>query len=277
MLDKTEMREFWKTRSEAWDRWADTVAETAERMNRPIIEAAGIAPGQDVLDLASGAGQPAFELARRVAPDGTVTATDLVPEMLAAAKRRAGDMAIPNIGFRVADMERLPFPDGSFDRVTCRFGIMFCPDPVAAAGEARRVLRPGGRAAFQVWGPREDTLMFDVILSAADEVLGPDPEQDLGMIFAYGEPGTMAAVLEKAGFVDVEEREHRLSGRADPETPFWAPQLDMSLANRLVGIAPERRAALESAIAERFRARAENGEVRLYAHVRVAVGRAPEA
>lgn len=85
-----------------------------------------------------------------------MAATDLVPETPDGARRRADAAKIGNIDFRAADMERLPFVDKSFDRVTCRFGLMFASDPSAALAETFRVLRPGRRTAFLVWGPRED-------------------------------------------------------------------------------------------------------------------------
>ena len=105
------------------------------------------------VDLASGPGEPAVTIARLVGPDGGVVATDLVEEMLAGARRRIAD-GVGNLEAQTADMQDLPFADGSFDRVTCRFGIMFAPEPARAFAEVRRVLRPGGKCAFMVWGPR---------------------------------------------------------------------------------------------------------------------------
>ena len=101
---------------------ADQMADMADRFNQPLIDAIGVAPGHDVLDLASGTGEPALSLARRVGPSGQITATDLVPEMLEGAKRRARAAGLANIRFEAADMERLPFPDSSFDRLTCQIG-----------------------------------------------------------------------------------------------------------------------------------------------------------
>ena len=90
IISETErVREDWSRRGKHWDSRADEVAEMADRFNQPLIEAVGIAPGHKVLDLASGAGEPALTVAGMVAPEGSVHCTDLVPEMMEGAKRRA--------------------------------------------------------------------------------------------------------------------------------------------------------------------------------------------
>ena len=79
--DYTErLQQHWTEQAPAWDRWADRRAGSAEDLNRALREAAGIAPGQTVLDLASGAGEPALSIAAAVAPDGQILATDLTEE-----------------------------------------------------------------------------------------------------------------------------------------------------------------------------------------------------
>ncbi|NIQ57260.1 MAG: methyltransferase domain-containing protein, partial [Gemmatimonadetes bacterium] len=121
--EKGRIRTDWQAKGPSWDRWADVVGETADRLNDPLVDAAGVARGETVLDLASGTGEPALNVARRVGADGLVVATDLAEEMLAGARRRAAAAGLAHLGFAVADMEALPFPGRRFDRVTCRFGI----------------------------------------------------------------------------------------------------------------------------------------------------------
>ncbi|HEY7907910.1 MAG TPA: methyltransferase domain-containing protein, partial [Thermomicrobiales bacterium] len=79
-----------------------------------MIAALDITPGMRILDVASGPGEPAISLAAAIAPDGHVTATDLVPEMLAMAEENARERGIATITFRQADVAALPFPDGEF-------------------------------------------------------------------------------------------------------------------------------------------------------------------
>lgn len=274
--DAPELKELvradWSDRGAAWDRWADDLATLADRFNQPLLDAAGVGPGQRVLDLASGAGEPALTIAGRVGGGGSVTATDLVPEMLAGARRRAALAGLDNIDFELADMEALPFGESTFDRVICRFGIMFAPRPETAMAESRRVLRPGGRAAFMFWGPRQDTTMFDVMWTVIEKVWGPAEDMFTFPPFRFGTAGTLERMMAAAGFADCREIEHRFQGEVPAGAPFWRPQLEMTFGPHLEAMSEADRATLEQAIAEAF-ARISSGEkLRLDAHVRVAVG-----
>lgn len=114
-----------------------------------LCDAAGIAPGQRVLDIAAGAGNVAIPAALRGAE---VVASDLTPSLL-----EAGQAAARAVGAELqwvrADAEALPFADASFDAVVSAVGVMFAPHHRAAAVEALRVCRPGGRLALVSWTP----------------------------------------------------------------------------------------------------------------------------
>src|SRR5579875_3317494 len=150
---KEQARAMWTESAAPWRAWQEQMAYLSRAATELIVRIARVRPGLRVLDLASGAGEPALALAAAVAPDGHVVATDLVPDMLGAVEQLAHARGLTTLSTQPADMEALPFPDGSFDVVTCRFGIMFPPDVDRALREVRRVLVPGGRAAFVVWGP----------------------------------------------------------------------------------------------------------------------------
>ncbi len=269
------LRRDWRERGPSWDRWADHIAELADRLNQPLIDAAGIAPGDEVLDLASGAGEPALSVARRVGPEGSVVATDLVPEMLAGAKRRASEAGVDNIRFELADMTDLPFPAGRFSHATCRFGIMFVPDAGAAMREIRRVLRPGGRAALLVWGPIEDVTVFRVLDEVVGRELGTSIADRPFTPFRFGAAGALGALFEEAGFVDVEERELRFSPKVPLGRPFWRPNLEMSFGSRLRDLSDDEREALDRKIAQAFAAFSDGEVYRLESHVRLGLGTAP--
>ena len=271
-------RADWAARGRHWDRRADEIAEQAARLNAPLIEAAAIAPGQRVCDIATGAGEPALGMAELVGADGRVFATDLVPEMMLGARRRAAARGLRNVEFRTADMRALPDADGAFDRVVCRFGLMFCPAPAAAAAEARRVLKPGGRAAWLVWGPRDDTTMFAVFAEAAEAVLGPlDSIEAIDFVrpFALGAPGALRAALEAGGLAEVEERAVRFAPRPPADAPFWRPQFDMAFGRALDGLPEAERRALEEAVAAGFRRYRQDDTLHLAVHTRIATGIKP--
>ena len=107
--------------------------------------AALLRPGR-VLETAAGTGIVTEALAAAL-PDAEIVATDLNQAMLDIA----GARGLPaRVNFQAADAQALPFPDSSFDLVVCQFGAMFFPDRVGAYGEARRVLRPGGRVELKL-------------------------------------------------------------------------------------------------------------------------------
>jgi ubiquinone/menaquinone biosynthesis C-methylase UbiE len=107
-----------------------------------IVALAAATPDDHVLDIATGGGHTALALARVA---GRVTASDLTPEMLAAAEAHLRRAGVANVDFAPADAQALPFPDDGFEIVTCRIAPHHFPGPAAFVREARRVLRPGGR------------------------------------------------------------------------------------------------------------------------------------
>lgn len=266
--------DMWRSRAAAWDKWADHMAKLADGMNQPLLTAAGIGPGQHVLDIASGVGQPMFSILDQVGPAGHVTATDAEPEMLAALRRRVAAANLDNVAVEQADMEALPFEDAQFDRVTCRFGIMFTPDPARALAEMRRVLKPAGIAAAMVWGERERVTIFDVIERITRERLGDGPFDETRFTpYRLGRPGDLAALLATAGFDDYDEQEIRFSPRIDASLPFWRPNLEMTLGDRLTELDERTRTDLDNAIAAGFMSFRDGDEIVLQSEVRIAVGR----
>ena len=102
-------------------------------------------PGEAVLDLGCGAGFDAFVAAQLVGPTGRVVGNDLSPEMLAMAESGLKERDFPNVEFRLAQIEDLPFPDASFDVALSNGVLNLIPDKPRALSEVFRVLRPGGR------------------------------------------------------------------------------------------------------------------------------------
>jgi ubiquinone/menaquinone biosynthesis C-methylase UbiE len=126
------------------------IGTTLQIVGETLAEAADVRSIHRVLDVAAGNGNATLAAARRFA---TVTSTDYVPELLERARRRADADGLAGITFEVADVERLPFADASFDIVLSTFGAMFAPDHRSAAAEMLRVCTPGGRVAVANWTP----------------------------------------------------------------------------------------------------------------------------
>jgi ubiquinone/menaquinone biosynthesis C-methylase UbiE len=209
---KEMVRGEWTNAAPLWQKWNHKFAIQTRAATDLVVRGAEVAHGMTVLDLASGTGEPALSLAKAVGPQGRVVATDLVPEMLEFAKENAAAQRISNIDFRLADAEQLPFPDREFDRVTCRFGIMFFPDIAKAMSEIRRVLKPGGRVCFAVFGSFDENPMFQVSLGPfLKRVKMPPPPPDAPHIFRFADETKLANAISSAGFRDVSTRKERVT------------------------------------------------------------------
>ncbi len=164
-----------------------------------LVEYANPQPGERVLDVACGTGAPSLKVARRVAPAGSVVATDISEEPLKIAAERAKERGLANIRFERADVHALPYADGEFDLITCRYGVMFFSELSQALGEMRRVLKPGGRVAFAAWGPF-DQPYFQSTVQVVMRHTGATVPPGAAAMFKFGEPGKLARALSAAGF-----------------------------------------------------------------------------
>lgn len=171
---------------------------------------AALKPGERVLDLGSGAGFDAFLAARAVGPTGSVVGVDMTPDMLARARANAEKAGLPNVEFRLGEIEHLPLPDATVDVVISNCVVNLSPDKPAVYREAFRVLRPGGRVAIA-----------DVL---AKTRLAPEHQADLALLVGcIAGAATVAEVegwLRDAGFVDIAIREK--AGSAEL-VESWAP------------------------------------------------------
>jgi SAM-dependent methyltransferase len=204
------------------DAWAE-VREPLERQLAPLgqraLEALAPRPGESVLDIGCGGGDTALDLARAVAPDGTVVGIDLSAAVLAFAQRAA--RGNERIRFVQADAQVFPFEPASFDATFSRFGVMFFADPTAAFINIRRSLRPNGRLAFVCWRALEENQLDILPLRAASAHLPPQPAHDPNAPgpFAFADPDRVRGILAGAGFEEIEitARDEKV-GSGDIET-----------------------------------------------------------
>jgi ubiquinone/menaquinone biosynthesis C-methylase UbiE len=141
------------TYNAAADHFDDGPLAFWDRYGSRTIERLALARGAAVLDVGCGSGASAIPAAEAVGPQGRVVGVDLAERLLALARTKAARRKLDNIEFVRGDMERLDFPDGSFDAVVCVFGVFFAPDMTAFAAEMWRLVRPGGVLAVTTWGP----------------------------------------------------------------------------------------------------------------------------
>lgn len=263
---KEEIRRQWAGRASSFGEVAGKQAMSFQVATDLLLATLRLRPGMHILDVASGPGEPAISLAAAIAPDGSVTATDLVPEMLAVAEQNARARAVANIAFQHADAEALPFADASFDAVTCRFGVMLFPNTQQALGEIRRVLKPGGQFVAMVWGPREQDAMTTALAVVQRHVtLPPPPPPDTPHRFRFSEPGALAAQLRAAGFRQVEEQSHTIPMSWQGSAEEWwetMQKMNAPMREAVEALDADRRADLVRDVlnAKRAAARREGGE-----------------
>lgn len=213
---------MWSAVAGAWDAHAAFAdargAAAAERM----LELAQLQEGARVLELACGAGGLGIAAASRVGTSGEVVVSDVADEMTAIAGRRAGELGLTQVTARTLDLEEIDEPDEAYDAVLCREGLMFAFAPARAAAEIRRVLRPGGRAAVAVWGPRERNPWLGVVFDAVAAQLGrPVPPPHLPGPFSLSDAAQLEALLVDAGFEDVGVEELDVPMRAASVDEWW--------------------------------------------------------
>ncbi|HUP41433.1 MAG TPA: methyltransferase domain-containing protein [Vicinamibacterales bacterium] len=169
----------WDIASEGWLRCSALYEPFEEPVNTRLIELAEIAKGYRVVDVATGIGDPALSVAKRVGSTGRVIATDQSPAMLAIAERRARDRGLTNIEFRLLDANEFDFPDRTIDAIVCRWGLMFLSDLADALRRMRRSLKSGRCLAAATWGDPDKVPIISVrrsVMRAFDIPQGPlDP------------------------------------------------------------------------------------------------------
>lgn len=185
----------------------DAVVDNIWAAGGVVTRAAGVQPGDAVLDVACGTGNAAIQAAQA---GGRVTGVDLTPDLFDAARRRA-EAAGVEIELVEGDAEALPFEDSSFDVVLSTFGAMFAPRHQVTADEIVRVLRPGGRIALAAWDP--DGTVGELFRTMAKHMPPPPPIAEPPLLW-----GTEEHVRELFGDrIDLTFDRHRIpANEADP-------------------------------------------------------------
>lgn len=168
-----------------------------------VADAAGLTPGQTVLDVACGTGVAAREAAIRVGASGRVVAVDVNEAMLTVARRLSSD-----IDWQTADACRLPFPDSSFDAVLCQAALMFFPDRAGAVREMGRVVKDGGAVTVQVWASLDSQPAYGRFVEVAVGHVGPAAADLLGSYWVMGDLDRLRALFAEAGLTVTATKTH---------------------------------------------------------------------
>lgn len=218
---REQQKASWNRFAAGWKKWDPVTMEFLQPMKEAIIRYLQPNDGQKILDIAAGTGEPALSIAASN-KGGTVTITDISEEMMEIAREKAIAKKLTNIETVICDASDLPFENGSFDAVSCRFGFMFFPDMQLAANEIYRVLKPGGRFATTVWNFPEKNFWVTAIMGTIMRLMEiPPPPPEVPGMFRCCKPGRMKDKLEKAGFSDIEEREILSTLKTKSVDQYW--------------------------------------------------------
>jgi SAM-dependent methyltransferase len=265
---KERQKTQWSGAAAAWDRRFEWYSRAFGPLIEWCCDAARLAPGARVLDVACGAGQPAFAAASRVGPSGRVTAVDLSPQMIEAGARRARAAGVDTIAFVEMDAEDLRFPDASFDAITCACGLMFLSDAERVAASMRRLLAPAGRLAVAVWDQPAKSPFLTIGGGAVAQFFPPappDPKAPGG--FRFSQPGALEALLRAAGFRDIAVESRPMEIDLASPTEYWEVFTDMAagIKDKLSSLSDADLGQLKTMVDEAARPYRKDGRLRLVA------------
>ncbi len=266
---KEQQRKDWGDAAPAWRQNYERFRETTAPITTRMIELAAILPGHRVLDIACGSGEPSIPVAKLVGAPGFVLATDMTPEMLDIARENAAAQGLNNIEFRLVDGEELNVVSGTFNAVTCRWGLMFMPEPLRCLQQAYAALKPGGRAAFAVWGPPDRNAWISLPMGIARKYYEGPPLPDAtaaGGVFSFADKTKLQFVFEQAGFQSFRADEMELPMSVfDTGREFWdyTRQFSGPLRRILAGMPADVQAKIGDEIAAAAGGGDPNGKVSL--------------
>lgn len=233
----------WTESAPYWEKHRETIRHMFSPISEALSAEAAIVPGDSVLDVACGQGEPALSLSSKVGASGMVRGVDPIPGMVEAAQREAERQGLHNIAFDVAFADNLPYPDATFDAVVSRFGVMFFASPAAGIREMLRVLKPGGKLAVAVWCSVDENPFHSVLAKVMKKYVdSPVLPPDAPDAFRFAEQGKLRDVFLEAGAVNPTEQLLRCTIEAPMSAEsFLEVRKDMSdkMRERFAGFSPE--------------------------------------
>jgi ubiquinone/menaquinone biosynthesis C-methylase UbiE len=233
---KAQQRLLWDNAAAGWQTWWETIERGAQKVSDKLVELAEIKPGDKVLDIATGIGEPAVTAAKKVMPNGKVLAIDISPKMLAIAKTRAKSLGFDSVmEFRESDGEKLEDllePRARFDAILSRWGLMFFPNLQGALCTIKQMLVTNGRLSAAVWSAPLKVPLLDLAFSAArKQINAAAPPPGAPGPFALADLEALKRLFSQAGFKDIKTDTFQITFEFD--SPESYTRLHQQTATRI--------------------------------------------
>ena len=207
----------WDKIAEKFDMWLPLIHPTGVA----LLQALDTQPGDYVLDVASGTGEPALTLARLMQEKVRILGIDAAAGMAKVAQGKVDKEGLNNITFQTMPAENMSFADETFDRILCRFGVMLFEDPLQGLKEMRRVLKKDGRFSLAVWSTPETMLTMYWTYEVFKNRVAEDYYPPLSKVTSLGPPGVMEDFLVEAGFNSFNIEKKSLDYEFDSFDSYW--------------------------------------------------------
>jgi len=263
---REQQKQTWDKFSPGWKKWDSWTMNFLRPMGNEIVNALHITASDQVLDVATGTGEPGLTIAR-LAEHGKVLGLDLSEGMLAVARGNAEQQGITNYETVAGDVCEAPFDSHRFDAVSCRMGFMFFPDMLLAAQEMCRVLKPSGRLATCVWAtPAQNPWITTMMGAIAAHLTLPPPAPGAPGMFRCAQPGMLVGLLQEAGFHNIHQKEVASTiGFATPEE-YWQNMMEVAapVVAAMGKVDEAARSAIKKSVFAALEQNKVDGEIRLH-------------
>ena len=214
-------KDAWDKSSVGWKKWDSTVMAFLRPMSNEMIQMMNIADDDNILDVATGTGEPGLTIASML-KNGKVTGTDLSDKMLEVANENAVKRGITNFETICCDVSSLPFKNDTYNAISCRLGFNLFPDMKLALQEMIRTLKTGGQIVASVWStPEKNFWVANSMGTMISRLQLNPPAHGAPGIWRCSQPGFMVDLFREAGLKNIRERE--VAGKLFCETyeTYW--------------------------------------------------------
>ncbi|WP_027136716.1 class I SAM-dependent methyltransferase [Gaetbulibacter saemankumensis] len=225
---RDQQKSSWNKFSPGWKKWDYEFMDFLKPIGDNMISQLNLKKTDHVLDIAAGTGEPALTIALTV-EHGKVVITDIADSMLYIARENAEKKGLKNTEFISCDVCELPFPDNSFNAISCRLGYMFFPDMQLAAKEMYRVLKPGGRIVTSVWDTPDKNFWVTAIGETIKRhmQLPALPAGAPGM-FRCAKPDLIKGLFKESGLINVTVTEVNGKLKCGIAENYWNMMTDIA-------------------------------------------------